>query len=149
MIEATEAAPRTAEHDQLEAFIGRWTSEGVNYAPDGSSSPWQGEETFGWLPGRYFVVQHWSANPEAPFLGLGVMGWSPVDKSYFVRSFENHGFFREYAVTKAGDVWTLSGETERARIVFEDDGASQRIQWEAKINGEWKMLCNRVAHRVD
>jgi hypothetical protein len=32
-------------------------------------------------------------------------------------------------VTVDGNVWTFSGETERARIEFSDDGRRQTITW--------------------
>jgi hypothetical protein len=67
---------------------------------------------------------------------------------YFARTFENHGFYRRYDVTVDGNVWTFSGETERARIEFSDDGRRQTITWEWRPKDLWLPLCDRVATKV-
>jgi len=43
-----------------------------------------------------------------------------------------------------GRVWTLTGETESARIEFSEDGNTQTITWEWLPKGP---LCDRVAKR--
>ena len=50
---------------------------------------------------------------------LSVIGTDPDTGEYFARSFENHGFYRNYKATRQGNIWNLTGETERARIKFE------------------------------
>jgi len=64
--------------------------------------------------------------------------------------FDNHGFQRCYDVTVDGRVWTFSGATERARIVFSDDGATQTITWEWRpeeidVDAAWFTAIKRLA----
>ena len=77
------------------------------------------------------------------------MGVDDRARDYFARTFENHGFYRNYRVTVDGRVWTWSGDTERARIEFSEDGRTQTIVWEWKPKSEWLPLCDRTAVRTD
>lgn len=67
---------------------------------------------------------------------LSILG---VDEagSYFSRSVENHGFYRDYKVTREGDRWTFEGATERATLEFEANGTRQRWMWEWKPEDTW------------
>ena len=56
---ALEPAPvLTAEHELLNVFLGRWKVEGQNKEAAGvaPNMPVVGEESYEWLPGRFFVV---------------------------------------------------------------------------------------------
>lgn len=77
------------------------------------------------------------------------MGVDPKTGAMFARSFENHGFMREYAVARDGKAWSLTGDSERATIVFSEDDRTQTIAWEWRPHGTWLPLCDRVARRVD
>ncbi|WP_426052256.1 hypothetical protein [Brevundimonas sp. SL161] len=79
---------------------------------------------------------------------LSVMGVDE-DGGYFARSFENHGFYRDYRVERDGDKWTLSGDTERATIIFQDEGRTQVLVWEWKRDGAWLPLCDRTASKIE
>ena len=68
---------------------------------------------------------------------------------HFARTFENHGFYRQYDVVVEGKVWTVTGETERARIQFSEDEKTQTITWEWRSAGQWLPLCDRVARRLE
>jgi len=76
------------------------------------------------------------------------MGCDDEAGRYFARSFENHGFYRHYEVAVQGRVWTINGETERARIEFSDDGSQQTITWEWRPKDVWLPLCDRVATKL-
>lgn len=141
---------RGAEQDRLRIFLGRWHAEGVSFDPSGSEERWVSDETVEWLPGEFFVVQRWDAmtGPNA-FKGIGIIGYDPATTNYVTRSFENHGFFREYITRVDGNIWTFTGDTERARVEFADDGSTQRIVWEQRPEGgTWLPLCDRKAVRV-
>ena len=146
---ANPSTPRRGpEHEKLAVFVGHWHAEGTNYDIDGKTSPWVSDEHVEWLPGRFFVVQRWHANPDAPFIGMGVIGYDAEAKRYFTHSFENHGFFRQYEMRVDGDIWTFTGPSERARVEFADNGDTQKIHWEFKPDKKWLPLCDRVAKRV-
>lgn len=144
-----------AQHEALAVFLGDWAAEGTTYGGDDQSAgnphagatPWRSVHSGRWHSGGYFLIQDEHAN--GPFDTLSVMGWEPDEQRYFARSFENHGFCRDYTVTVDGDTWTISGEHERATITFGDEGRTQTIAWEWRPRGDWLPLCDRVAKRVD
>ena len=146
----TESPPeRSAAHDRLDVFLGQWTAEGEAYG-SGTAESWTSSHTARWHTGRFFLIQDERAlTGGKPFDTLGIMGVDPETHRYFIRSFENHGFYRHYDIANEGRVWTFSGELERARIEVSGDGRTQMITWEWKPKGRWVPLCDRVARRVD
>lgn len=144
-------------HERLEVFIGKWHAEGCSFAvgqplsnPRGVTEKWLSDETFEWLHGRFFVMQRWDAMTGSnPFHGIAIINWDDASQHYMTRSYENHGFIRDYITRVDGDIWTFTGATERARVEFTGGGNSQNIAWEWRKPGEdWRPLCDRVARRV-
>ena len=132
-IKAKPAKPGLA-HEKLNVFIGKWHAEGESYAvgqtkkdPRGAVEKWVSDETYEWLPGKFFVMQQWDAKTgQNPFMGTVIINRDADTGKYTTRSYENHGFIRDYVTTVDGDTWTFDGDTERARIEF-TDGALVRI----------------------
>ncbi len=156
-LQPTSTGKRSAAHEHLSVFIGKWHAEGESYAagpskenPRGSVETSISDETYEWLPGQFCVIQNWDAKTGVnPFKGTAIMSYDADSGHYISRSYENHGFIRDYATRVEGDTWTLTGETERARIEFTDGGDAQKISWEWRKPGEdWLPLCDRVARRV-
>ena len=155
----TETPPaRDARHDALAVFLGRWRAEGKSYGapkrpgddPRGNPEPWLSTHTGRWHTGEFFLVQDERATTGGrPFDTLSIMGVDQETGRYFLRSFENHGFYRDYDMTVDGRVWTITGERERARIELSADGRTQTISWEWRPEGTWLPLCDRVARRED
>lgn len=151
----SKSPARGPEHEALDVFYGKWRVEGSSYAtgqvakdPKANAEPWVSDEISEWIPGKFFLIQRWTAKVgEAPFQGLGVMAWDADAKSYVTRAFDNLGVFNEYATKVDGNVWTLTGKTARARIEFTDPD-TQVITWEWKPGRSWLPLCDRTAHRV-
>jgi hypothetical protein len=154
-----EAPPtRGPQHEALAVFLGRWTATGNSFGtpkqtvddPKGSPERWTSTLTATWYSGEFFLVQDERAISGAnPFDTISVMGVDAKTDRYFARAFENHGFYRHYDVSRAGRVWTFTGETERARIEFSEDGRQQMITWEWRPGDRWLPLCDRVAIRQD
>ena len=154
-----EAAPeRGDKHQALAPFLGRWRAEGKAYGrpnqsaedPRSAAEPWISTHTGKWHTGEFFLVQDERATVGGkPFDTLSVMGVDAKTGRHFARSFENHGFYRHYDVSVDGLVWTLSGDTERARIEFSFDRRTQTITWEWRPGDRWLPLCDRVARRED
>ena len=152
----TPAPPtRDLRHDALEAFVGEWTAEresfgGPNQDPErprANAQRWTSKHSARWHTGRFFLIQDERAHTPDPFDTLGVIGWDEEKSSYFLQSFENHGYERRYGLAVDGRVWTLTGKTERARIEFSEDGSRQTIRWEWRPKDAWLPLCGRVAIR--
>jgi hypothetical protein len=158
MPQATQPPPKPIEpHHALKVWVGNWHVEGISAVPDDSGSPranatapWKSDEQYEMLDGDYFLVQRWKADVGgAPFNGLGVIGYDDRSGAYVARSFENHGYYRNYTVKRQGNTWTFEGDTERARYDFSDDGTSCLIHWEFKPDGKtWQTLCDRTARKV-
>lgn len=58
----------TAAHRRLEVFIGGWHAEGTSYDegqdaadPRAPGVPWTSDESYEWLPGKFFVLHRWDA----------------------------------------------------------------------------------------
>jgi hypothetical protein len=151
-----EPHARGAQHNALEIFIGDWKAEGLSFGgpnqdarnPRGNSSRWNSTHRAYWHTGRFFLIQDERAQVDGPFDTLSVMGWDDDARRYFSRTFANHGFYRHYDMTAEGNVWTISGRTERARIEFSGDGMRQSITWEWRPQDVWLPLCDRVATKV-
>jgi hypothetical protein len=146
-----------AAHQKLKVFIGKWHAEGESYAAGqtkndtrGYVEKWISDELYEWLPGHFFVLQKWDAKTGAnQFKGVAIISHDADTGRYMTRSYENHGFIRDYITRVDGDTWTFSGDTERAQIEFMDGGKTQKIAWEWRKPGEdWLPLCDRVARRV-
>ncbi len=151
------APSRTDAHDHLAVFLGRWTAHGTSYGgtdqrgenPRANGEPWVSTHEAVWHTGKFFIVQDERADiAGSRFDTLSFLGVND-DGRFFSRSIENHGFYRDYKVTREGDRWHFEGATERATVTFENDGSRQRGNWEWKPENEWLPLCDRVADKVD
>lgn len=149
---------RGSEHEALSVFWGEWKAEGTSFGgtdqpdddPKRNGVSWTSTHTARWHTGEFFLIQDEKARPGGEiFDTLSVMGVDPQTRRYFACSFENHGFYRHYEVSVDGNVWTFSGEHERARIEFSPDNRKQIIVWEWKPKDKWLPLCDRIATRVD
>ena len=145
-------------HERLGVFIGKWRAEGDSFAagqtiqnPRATAEKWLSDETFEWLPGQFFLMQRWDAMIGANrFQGIAIVNWNDINQHFMTRSYENHGFVRDYVTRVDGKIWTFSGDTERARVTFADSDNTQNITWEWRNPGEvWLPLCDRVARRVE
>ena len=147
-----EARRPGAEHQRLDAFVGHWRLEGENApaAPAGASTKVQGEESYEWLPGGFFVTSRWlhrfgSDRHE----GIGVIGYDPTSRSYTSNSFDNLGYHRSYRLTVRNGVWHYSGQFERARLEFDGGGDAFTIAWEmSKDSRVWQLLCELHGSRL-
>ena len=155
----SEVAPvRGDKHHMLTVFLGRWRVEGQSYGssdqpvenPRSAAEPWISTHIGKWHTGEFFLIQDERAVVGGqPFDTLSVMGVDAKTGHHFARTFENHGFYRHYDVLVDGRVWTVTGERERARIAFSEDGRTQTITWEWRPADRWLPLCDRVARRED
>ncbi len=148
---------RGIAHDALSVFLGTWRAEGRSFGgtdqsgadPKANGVAWVSTHTARWHTGGFFLIQEEKATIDgSAFDTLSILGVEPHNKGHFARTFENHGFYRHYAISVDGPTWRLEAETERARTIFGADGDTQRITWEWMQNGKWLPLCDRVATRI-
>lgn len=155
-------AEKPPVHDErqraLAIFLGQWRAEGTSYGspeqnerdPKSKGVPWTSIHEGRWHTGEFFLIHDEKARPGGEvFDTVSIMGVDAKTGEYFARSFENHGFYRNYVVARDGNVWTLTGETERARVEFRKGNREQVIVWEWRPKGRWLPLCDRIATRLD
>ena len=154
----TESPARNANHEALNVFLGKWTARGMSFGgtdqsgddPKSNGEPWFSTHEGAWHTGAFFLVQDERADiAGSRFDTLSVLGVDSETGEYFARSFENHGFYRHYRIARVGNVWTLTGDTERSTTTFDDSDRTQNIKWEWKRGDAWLPLCDRIAVRVD
>ena len=143
----------TPQHKRLDIFLGRWSIEGQNSenAPGASGARIIGEELYDWLPGNFFLSYHWVHRMEDhSHKGVGILGYNVESAEYFAHNYDNMGYVRHYHVHVEADTWTVSGDYERARIVFSIDGRNMRVNWEILKQGKsWMPLCEWNAIKVN
>lgn len=148
---------RSADHDALAVFCGKWTARGTSYGgtdqtgddPKANGEAWVSTHECVWHTGKFFLIQDERADIAGKrFDTLSILGVDE-NRSYFSRGFENHGFYRNYKVTRDGATWHFDGPTERATVIFENKDRRQVWMWEWKPKDAWLPLCDRVAERVD
>lgn len=138
-------------------FLGNWRAEGQSYGTE-KPEPWLSTHSATWHTGELFLVQDERATVGLdPFDTLSIMGVDTANQPgaagpntgrLFDRTFDNHGFCRDYDLAVDGRVWTITGATERARIELSADGTQQTIAWQWRPKGTWVPLCDRVAVRL-
>lgn len=148
----TEPTPAiTEEHRRLEAFIGNWTVAGGNKsaAPDAPNTPVVGEESYVWLPGRFFLLGHWDHRfGNDRHTGINIIRYDQTTGQYSCYNVDNFGYARTYRVTQRDGVWSFTGDWERASWSLGADGQTMTIDWEATEDGEtWVPLCHLEATR--
>lgn len=152
-----QAPHRGPNHDALDVFLGEWNASGTSFGasdpsgdPRAHGEPWISSHSAHWHSGSFFLFQDERATIAGrPFDTFSVLGVDPASGGYFARTFENHGFYRHYALAVDAGVWSFTGATERARIEFNDDDRRQTIVWEYKPGEQWLLLCERTAIRSD
>ena len=139
----------TEEHRQLEVFIGKWTVAGENVSaePNEPNTPVSGEESYVWLPGRFFLLGHWDHQFGTDrHIGINIIRYDQTTGQYSSHNVDNFGFARTYRVARRDGVWSFTGEWERATWSLGPDGTTMTIDWEATEDGEtWVPLCHLEA----
>jgi hypothetical protein len=146
----------TAAHRRLEVFIGDWHAEGVSYGegqdpadPRASGVPWTSDESYEWLPGKFFVLHRWDALAgKHEFKGAEIIGYDEAKERYFTLMFDNAGHHPEYRTSVDGDVWHFKEPQTRATVTVQEGGRKLSFNWEWKNGGNaWLPLCERIALR--
>jgi len=136
----------TEAHRRLEPFVGMWEVVGYNAgaAPNAPNTPVTGEESYTWLPGRFFLLGHWDHRFGTDrHVGLNIIRYDANTGQYSSYNVDNLGFARTYRVTQRDDVWSFVGDWERATWALGHDGQTMTIDWEITRDGEtWEPLCH-------
>lgn len=135
----------------LAPIIGRWQVVGENAptAPSAPASAVEGEESYEWMDGDFFILGRWSRTfDNGHHSGVSVLGYEPERGAVMIHNFDNLGYARDYQVAIDGKVWTLTGAHERATYSFAADGESFDARWEiASDRNGWQPLCTLRGRR--
>ena len=138
---------------QLERFAGKWKISGHNYidAPnDAGAHITHGEQTYDWLPGKFFLVGKWDRTFEGGerHAGISLISFDEATQSFKSDGYDNLGYNRIYKMTGDGRTWKYEGEHERATLTFSEDGKRYTDEWEIRTEAGWEKLCHMEAHKV-
>ena len=130
--------------DALEPLVGDWsmvpTFKGMPPAEAGA------RVSFGWLPGKRFLIERWEVPvPEAPD-GIAIIGADPESQgAYLQHYFDSRGVARVYKMSLEDGVWKLWRDepdfspldfSQRYTGTFSDDGKTVVGAWEICSDGK-------------
>ena len=139
-----EATNSRVSLDALEPLVGDWsmvpTFKGMPPAEAGA------RVSFGWLPGKRFLIERWEVPvPEAPD-GIAIIGADPENQgAYLQHYFDSRGVARVYKMSLEDGVWKLWRDepdfspldfSQRYTGTFSDDGKTVVGAWEICSDGK-------------
>ncbi|WP_084080192.1 DUF1579 family protein [Edaphobacter aggregans] len=112
---AQETPKPALELKKLDSFVGSWKVEGeMKPGPMGPGGKISGSDTWGWMAGNFFLVNH--SKFEAAGMGAGsataFMGYDTDKKVYTYDEFNSMGETVHSTGTVEGDTWTWLGDTK-------------------------------------
>ena len=138
--------------EPLIPFIGTWQVEGANLpsAPNAPNTPLIGTQAVNLMEGGHFLEARWEyeSGADSVFCGLSIIGQPEDSDRIECHNFDNLGSLRVYSSNMKDNLWTLTGQSERATIEFDESGKTYREFWEIKTDGDWQPLCRRTGTRV-
>lgn len=155
---ATYAAP-DAEHERLDAFVGKWHMEGQQLSgPAGPAAPISAIQTYEWLPGGQFLVHRFEGHVgNAPAACIEVIGFEPERRCYRAHTFYNNGQTNVWDIEHRDGQWRTLGDFNasgrqmkvRCTTTFADDGKTMNGTWEHSSDGSswqafWKVSARKV-----
>ena len=122
---------------RLDVLVGAWEIESPQF-PGG-----RGSETFEWLEGGAFLMQHSEAKHAGFPNGTMVIGRDEATETYCMLYFDSRGVSRIYQMSLIDGIWKLwreePGFWQRFSGTFSDDGRTIRGYWEKSDDGsKWE-----------
>jgi Protein of unknown function (DUF1579) len=152
-----QISPST-ELQLLNIFVGKWHTEGLSYGsgqskenPHDSPVRWLGAETYEWLPGGFFLVNHFDAKiGNTAISGIETVGYDAVSQSYPSQLFDSHGRILSGQRSIRDGVWSSSIGTEyRTTYAFSNGGNNLATHWEWLDGDDWFVLADLEATKVN
>ncbi len=114
-------------------FIGVWNTTGkVLETESNARGHLSATDTYRWLPGHHYIVHDVDARFDGnPTRSMEVMGYDPVRKKYFARSFDDQGGADTYVVSLDGRRWIIKGTSVRFDGSFD-------VKWK-HLTGLWEL----------
>jgi hypothetical protein len=120
----------------LDAFVGEWNMKMTD--PSDPAAVVYGQADFSWLPGEYFMVQHWEiASVDFP-AGISITGWSAITHNFSMHYYDSRGVARIYEMSLEANVWkvwrVMPGFSQRFKGTFSADGNTILGSWEKSVD---------------
>lgn len=136
-------------HKRLEAFLGRWHTDGQQYeSPFGPAATFKAVERWEWLPGGFFLIHRLEGHiGDQPVACIEITGHDPADQTYCAYTYYNDGTSRTWRMRERDGTWTLTAEGQtgdklphaRWTAVFSDGGNVMTGTWEySSDDSTWK-----------
>ena len=130
------------EHELLQVFVGKWSTEGHTRATDYEPSvKVDAVDEYEWLPGGFFLLHRITARiGDEEMQGIEIIGYDPDNDMYPMYFFDDKGTTTISQLRRRDDnTWTIAADTERATIKFDRSRESFTAAWERKnIVARWQ-----------
>jgi len=128
---------RAPELDRLEAFIGRWITEGETIrGAQGDVTQIVASDVYQWLPGGHFVMHPaYGRIGSVEVGGLEVIGYDPATREYRTHFFDSQGNIVTETLSYLDGTWTWQGAHARCTGVFTEGGKVLTARHERSDDG--------------
>jgi hypothetical protein len=103
----------TAEHKELEAWVGSWSGKGeLKPGPFGPGGPMSWTEECSWFEGSQFhvVCRSNGTSPMGPMKGLGIVGYNAEKRVFTHYGVDSTGWSGYAEGTRTGKTWTFASD---------------------------------------
>jgi hypothetical protein len=144
-----------AEHERLEALIGRWKTDGwTTETEDAPATKVDALDTYEWAPGGYALLHSVEAKMgEEAVEGAELIGYDPQRASYVTQYFGSDGpeaYEASLSEEEGHATWRMQSETSRFAGTFNDDRDVITGHWELRDgDGKWKPWMDITLTRQD
>jgi Protein of unknown function (DUF1579) len=132
-----------AEHERLEALIGRWKTDGsTRELPGAPAVTVDAVDTYEWAPGGYALLHTVEAKMgDETVEGAEIIGYDTERGKYLTQYFGSDGpAAYEAELTRENDalVWRMASKGDRFTGTFNDEGTVITGHWELLDDGNWQ-----------
>jgi hypothetical protein len=146
-----EPATPGPEYRPLDALLGRWTTTGHTFGPDGApSAPISASDIYEWVPGGFFILHTaYGTIGERGVGGIEMIGYDAETKQFRTTFFDSQGNVTTEELSVKGTTWQWVGAEVRCTGMLEDDGQKMVCHHE-RLEGEtWVPSMDVTLIRVD
>lgn len=136
-----QTVPWSPTLKNLRPLVGEWNTKIT--IPGDPEAPIFGLTAFEWLPGEFFLVQHWDVAGNDFPKGIAVIGWSATTENFTMHYYDSRGVSRIYEMTLNSGIWKLwrivPGFSQRFMGTITDNGNTILGSWEKSVdNSHWE-----------
>lgn len=142
---------RPKELELLNAFIGRWMTEGETVANAAPAKPIVASDVYEWLPGRHFVMHTaYGRIGEIGVGGLEVTGFDPATGQFKSHLFDSFGNATVHSLAYRDGKWYWLGTNTRCEGTPSSDGKTMVARHERSDDGvHWTHSMTVTLRRID